>query len=74
VFGSEKSDPPACTFWFWLPLQRELQFHLSGEYVPQLGSIYARVSELLLNATDRAKSSNLNDPGYGPTGGLGSSP
>jgi len=70
----KRSQSSDCTFWFWLPLDRELQFHLSGKYVPQLQSIYARVSELLLNATDRAKSSNLNDRGYGPTGGLGSSP
>lgn len=49
----------SCVFWFWLPLERELQLSLSDEHVPQLQSIYTQLSDLLLSATDRAKSTNL---------------
>ncbi|HKL46642.1 MAG TPA: hypothetical protein VJ906_10430 [Roseovarius sp.] len=49
----------SCVFWFWLPLERELQLSLSGEHVPQLQSIHTRLADLIWHATDHGKSTNL---------------
>ena len=60
-----------CTFRFWMRLDRELQFSLSGPHVPQLQSIHARITDLLLNATNRGKSIYLLAGGHRPRVGFG---
>jgi hypothetical protein len=57
------SDDDYCAFWFWLPVERKIQFQLRGKYVPQLQSIYEHVAGLLLEATDYNKSLNIVEMG-----------
>jgi len=72
--ASKQSAPSKCTFWFWMQFDKELQFSLSAAHVPQLQSIYTQVTDLLLTATDTAKSRNLVGAHRHSTAGRTSSP